>query len=89
MFHISDLKAPGPDGLHAVFYKRLWHIIGEDLTDEVLLAVNCHTYGRVEQYYYCIDTKGGEPGDYYSVQAQLRSTKLGSFRENVVDVRAT
>jgi hypothetical protein len=40
MFNIGDLKAPGPDGLHAVFYKRFWHIIGEDLTDEVLLAVN-------------------------------------------------
>ena len=40
MFNIGDLKAPGPDGLHVVFYKRFWHIIGEDLTDEVLLAVN-------------------------------------------------
>jgi hypothetical protein len=40
MFNISDLKAPGPDGLHAIFYKRFWHIIGEDLTDEVLRAVN-------------------------------------------------
>ena len=40
MYSIGDLKAPGPDGLHTVFYKRFWHIIGEDLTDEVLLAVN-------------------------------------------------
>ena len=43
MFNIGDLKAPGPDGLHAVFYKRFWHIIGEDLTDEVLQAVNTRT----------------------------------------------
>jgi hypothetical protein len=40
LFNIGDLKAPWPDGLHAIFYKRFWHIIGEDLTDEVLLAVN-------------------------------------------------
>ena len=40
LFNIGDLKAPGPDGLHAIFYKRFWHIIGEDLTDEVLRAVN-------------------------------------------------
>ena len=40
LFNIGDLKAPGPDGLLAVFYKRFWHIIGEDLIDEVLLAVN-------------------------------------------------
>jgi hypothetical protein len=43
MYNIGDLKASGPDGLHAVFYKRFWHIIGEDLTDEVLLAVNSRT----------------------------------------------
>ena len=40
LFNIGDLKAPGPDGLHAVFYKRFWHIIDEDLTDDVMLAVN-------------------------------------------------
>ena len=40
MFNIGDLKAAGPDGLHVVFYKKFWHIIGEDLIDEVLLAVN-------------------------------------------------
>jgi hypothetical protein len=40
MFNIGDLKATGPDGLHDVFYERFWHIIGEELTYEVLLAVN-------------------------------------------------
>jgi hypothetical protein len=40
LFNIGDLKAPGPDGLHAIFYKHFWHIIGEDLTDEVLQAIN-------------------------------------------------
>ena len=40
LFSIGDFKAPGPDGLHAVFYKRFWHIIGDDLIDEVLFAVN-------------------------------------------------
>jgi hypothetical protein len=42
MFNIGDLKAPGPYGLHAVFYKSFWHIMGEDLTDEVLSDVNSH-----------------------------------------------
>jgi hypothetical protein len=40
LFEIGDLKAPGPDGLHAIFYKRFWYLLGDDLTHEVLEAVN-------------------------------------------------
>ena len=31
VFSIGDLKAPGPDRLHAVFYKKFWPILGDDL----------------------------------------------------------
>jgi hypothetical protein len=31
-FSIGDLKAHGPDGLHAIFYKRFWSICGDDIT---------------------------------------------------------
>lgn len=40
VFSIGDLKAPGPDGLHAVFFKRYWNLIGEEITHEVLAAIN-------------------------------------------------
>jgi hypothetical protein len=40
LFSIGDLKAPGLDGLHAVFYKRFWDLLGDDLIKEVLVAVN-------------------------------------------------
>jgi hypothetical protein len=40
LFSIGDLKAPGPDGLHAIFYKRFWHLLGDDLIHEVLKVVN-------------------------------------------------
>lgn len=43
LFSIGDFKVPGPDGLHAVFYKRFWHLLGGDLIDEVLTAVNTYT----------------------------------------------
>jgi len=40
LFQIGDFKAPGPDGMHAVFYKRFWDVLGDDLVKEVLEAVN-------------------------------------------------
>ena len=43
LFDIGDLKALGPDGLHAIFYKRFWPMLGEDLIEEVLKAVNTCT----------------------------------------------
>ena len=39
MFQIGDMKASGPDGLHAMFFKRFWHILGDELTNEVLDAI--------------------------------------------------
>ncbi|XP_073357687.1 uncharacterized protein [Aegilops tauschii subsp. strangulata] len=39
LFQIGDMKAPGPDGLHAIFFKRFWHILGDELTKEVLDAI--------------------------------------------------
>jgi hypothetical protein len=32
VFSIGDLKAPGPDGLHVVFYKKFWDICGVAIT---------------------------------------------------------
>ena len=43
LFNIGDLKAPGPDGLHAIFFKRYWDVIGEELTEVVLGALNSAT----------------------------------------------
>ena len=40
LFSIRDTKAPGTDGLHAVFFKKCWHVFGDLLTSEVLSAIN-------------------------------------------------
>jgi hypothetical protein len=33
---IGDLKAPGPDGMPVVFFKRFWDTVGNQVTNEVL-----------------------------------------------------
>ena len=43
LFSIGDLKAPGADGLLAIFFKRFWGMLGNDLVDEVLHAINTAT----------------------------------------------
>jgi hypothetical protein len=37
---IGDLKAPGPDGMHSIFYKKFWEVVGEKVTSEVLGVLN-------------------------------------------------
>jgi hypothetical protein len=35
-FSIGDYKAPGTGGLHAIFYKKFWSVVGEQVTSEIL-----------------------------------------------------
>lgn len=37
---IGDMKAPGPDGLPAIFFKEYWDVIGGKLPEEVLMILN-------------------------------------------------
>ena len=37
---MAPLIAPGPDGMSPIFYKTFWHIVGRDVTEAVLNALN-------------------------------------------------
>jgi hypothetical protein len=55
---ITDMKgmaAPGPDGLPAIFYHNFWDVIGVEVTEAVLDALN----------------KNGDPSQYNSTHICL------------------
>ena len=37
---IGDLKAPGPNDMPSIFYKKLWDTVGDQLVKEVLQVLN-------------------------------------------------
>lgn len=58
LFSIGDFKAPGPDGLHAIFFKRFLNMLGDDLVKEVFVCCKLIYYSRgVEQHVDCDDPK--------------------------------
>jgi hypothetical protein len=40
LYMMGDLKAPGPDGMPPIFYKRYWDLIGSQVEEEVLQVLN-------------------------------------------------
>ena len=40
IFSMKDDKAPGPDGFSAVFFKKSWHIIQDDVVCAIMSFFN-------------------------------------------------
>ncbi len=36
LFQMSPSKAPGPDGMTALFFKKYWHIVDDDVSNAIL-----------------------------------------------------
>lgn len=38
VFQLGALKAPEPDGMYGIFYQQCWDIVGNDLTNAVIIS---------------------------------------------------
>jgi hypothetical protein len=44
MFSLKNNKALGPDGFNAGFFKRMWHIVGEDVINAVRSTTTLYSF---------------------------------------------
>ncbi|XP_070018843.1 uncharacterized protein [Nicotiana sylvestris] len=95
---IDDKKAPGCDGYNSCFFKKTWHIVGEEVTAAVqeffesadmCKAINCTTITLILKVQNLTNIRDFRPISYCTVLYKLISnvitTRMQGVMEDLVD----
>lgn len=90
---IDDSKAPGLDGFNAVFFKKAWHVIREDVykaifylfsTGEMYIGINCTSVTLVPKIHNSSQVKDFRPIACCSLVYKLISKILTARMQRVI-----